>query len=283
MKVRIGGSTFGEQSAAEKRFQATLFSAIKKQAIYVGKPYVERLANMLRDVATTEAEKLFLILAEIIDTPFNTSLKAADLSEGMLSSLRGFGSVAWKPDLSFQYLKQKRRQYPESYHNMFKFRGFMYADFRLFGASIVHNKLGGVNIDVNTDQLPGTTIRSESAKRVAVGGDIGDDTNLEKFLLGRMSIHIFPNIEASLLPGLASNRWTQTLADPEFEDSLFGGTSTGYKLAQHHKDFSYYRPLVAPAIQFWILIRLPALIRQRLQSYLGRASIKWDDSGDEPL
>ena len=277
MKVRIG-QTFKttDPSDAAKQFQKTVLKAVKKQVIYTSKPFMEKLGQEIQEIAINEAHQMFEVLADKIDqqSTGDLGLTASDLAVGMTSPISAGGSVAWAP-LSYHYLLQKMRRFSGASktfiandQRMFRFGGYLSGYFRRESASIVDTRFGGVDLKVNTEGLDENPRFDGDVDQLSFGDD------LKEFLIGRLSLTIFPNISPSLLPGLASSRWTATLQRPDFEDSMFSDLRTAQKLSQHHGDNYYYRPLVLPAVQFWVMVRIPAAIQAALSQRLNRSRIK---------
>ncbi len=267
MKVRIGRSSFtNDPSVAEKRLKTAILSGVKEQATYLSKPHIERLGAVLLTVATETAHQLFDVLADKMDGIDGGGLSGLDLGQG--ADLAGYdwrGSVAWAP-LTRDYIRRKVREKGSAADHPFRWSGRMYNYFRQYGVNIVDSRFGGVNLKIDTDGLTNTRLRDPAA-------DIGyaDDGTLQKFLLGRLKLSIFPRLDTSMLPGLASNRWTKTLQDAQFESAVFEDLKTEHKLANHAGE---HRPFVTPAVQFWILVRIPAAIQQTLKQYLNRTTVK---------
>ena len=288
MKITIDRN----QAFTKRAFRAAVLPKVERQIIYAGQAQMNYLAGVLDLVANAEADKIYSVLSDVIDNPtWNFGLQALDLERGISAVPEVSGRIKWK-DLSDSYLTQKAKvdtRYTYSFNraagfqpkqigkkddgsarfaeqNFFRYLGPLSAYFRNQGTSIVQGRMGGVKVTIDASGL-------QAGSRSTVS-DYAYGEAIDKLLIGRLDIEVFPDVTASLLPGLASNRWTKTLENGQFEEDIFDGTKTGYKLAQNHHDSVFYRALVAPAVQFWILVRIPTVIRQRLQLYLSRASVK---------
>jgi hypothetical protein len=273
VKVRIGGQTLKDPSLYEvqKRVSKQILKGIVADVEELGDKEVTRIAGLIREVAVDEAHKLFATLGDLIgQMKDGDSLSAAQLMAGTsyatltafsdAETPRATGNMQW-PSLTLAYWQRKKAQYPDVVNNFFQRTGAMKAEFTTFGASLSDNLLGGVDVTSSpTPMLP---------------ADLDDPTErAAQILMGSISVKIFPRVSPALLPGLASNAWTDVYMSGEFERDIFGDEEgafrTGEKLANH---IGHYRPFVAPAVQFWILTRIPNAIFRRLRTFLTKSRI----------
>lgn len=277
MKIRIGKGSWQAWSGAtalERQISKSLLSAVTGDIIELGNRQLRYIRDAVQDVATTEAHKLFTILTELIDQEtagasyagFNSAALMMGITpdwEFLRNDQLG-GEVQWAA-LSDHYYKFKRRHKRAHANQFFQFSGRLRAYFKNQGVSIVDSRLGGVQVNTIPkyvgDQLS-TFPDAELGSR-----------NTYEVLVGALTVRIFPSVAPSMLPGLASGRWMDTLADAGFERSVFSDLATEDKLA--NKD-NPYRPLVAPAVQFWILTRIPQAIFRRLRTYFHKVGPSYE-------
>ncbi|MGH6957629.1 MAG: hypothetical protein ACREEW_13270 [Caulobacteraceae bacterium] len=273
MKVRVGRSgwtTFTSASELERQISETILKGVSGELADVGNRRLRHLAEIIKDVATEEAHKLFTVLVDLIDqeqagTSYagfaSAALTMGTTLDWSFNRNQLGGRVEW-PALNDHYYKFKRRHQPSHANQFFQFSGRLRAYFNNQGVSIVDNRLGGVDVTPIIKKNEG-----ELQLFTRAASEPGERT-VEDVLLGKIEIKIFPRVAPSLLPGLASHRWTEVLMDGSFEKDIFGNLRTGQKLA--NKD-GRYRALVAPAVQFWILTRIPNAIFRRVRTYFNKS------------
>lgn len=270
MKVRIGNGGFEPVTSLEtleKRISNKLVETIADRVYEIGPTRVRRIGELIKDVAVEEAHKLFTTLSALIDQIDSgesyASFAAADLMTGITADwgyLRNgalSGQVTWNA-LSDHYYQFKRRHTPAHANQFFQFESGLKAEFDHFGVTLTDNVLGGVQVEVTPKLLEAQAL--------------GDRELVQELLLGSIMVHIFPKVTASLLPGLASQRWSEVNMEGDFEREAFSDAEGSFGIAKKLVNKANpYRPLVAPAVQFWILNRIPQAIYRRLSTYFNKA------------
>lgn len=256
MKILVGGARFqvgpgaaGLAKVSEK-IEQSVFNQIENQTTRAAPAIMSRIKTRLLADTTREAEKMFDVVGDVIDKPrYSISgLQFSDLMRGT-STVQGFqaigGRVEW-PGLSLQYSMKKARDRPANKYRMFRYSNAMRNYLRRSGPSIVRGRLGGIKVDVKP--------LAKNAERVT-------QSYIRDFLIGRLTVTIFPRLSPMLAPGLSTRRWTDVDKSGAMEKAIFSGTRTAQKLVNR---MSPYRPLVAPTVQFFILNRIPNQIRRTL-------------------
>ena len=134
---------------------------------------------------------------------------------------------------------------------------------------MVEGRFGGVTIDVQPAQAVTNSLDMDGKGKPQDYRAISEgDRPSNSTLLGKINIRIFPNIATSLLPGLASRRWSDTgstngameraMLAPSVALKLAGGGVGGTEVP--------YRPLILPITQFWMLVRIPNAIARALKA-----------------
>lgn len=286
MRIKIGGGpvemfTAGKARDVQKKIQDQILGAITRETIEVNVPRIQRLGDAIRATATLEALQLFNVVGDIIDK-----------REGGVSALtmRGRGPSAFKgstitwPALNFRYALWKERRAARRMMTLkrrpnrakqseglrragsfFILDGKLRAYLKRSGASIVLSRYGGVQVDVDTTGLPGRGRRLREFALNKGDGSLSSERDM-KILLGRIRVSIFPRISPSLLPGLASQRWSETFQQATFEKATLPGTIAN-KLSGGRGP---YRPLVLPVTQFFVMNRIPGVITAQINKTLGR-------------
>lgn len=268
MKVRIGNQPVSDDmDRAEKQIVQELMKTVHQGVDEISEKQLKYAADIAQQAAIYEASQLFQVLADILDEDTLTGNSSIGLDARLLSQGASYpqdfspldgndrGIIPWK-DYSVGYSKWKERHYPDHYQQFFVLDQSLKSYFKGRADSIISSRFGGVRINVS----PQTTELDDNF-----------EADLAVIELGRVIINIFPDINSSLLPGLSSGRWTDTLENGDFERDTFSGLKTAAKLVQSHNDVDTYRALVAPAVQFWVLVRIPAAIFARLSKYFKKA------------
>lgn len=250
MKVRIGNQRFAgaDVRRIEAAVEKTILDVVRVEAIEISKGRMQKLARELQTVATLEALKLFSLVSNVID-----------------SGERGFsfagGQVRWEK-LNYLYQLRKQRRAAGRFGKsaskadisraaaraggFFILSGRLKAYFKRQGSSIVLNRFGGVKVDVNTTGLS----RSLALK---IDSDV-------KFELGRINVSIFPKIDPSLMPMMASRQWADVTPRATFERAMLP-EGVANKLSGGRGP---YRPLVLPLTQYFMLVRIPGALRSQI-------------------
>jgi hypothetical protein len=204
-------------------------------------------ANLVREV-NEEAERLFDVIGEFIDEPrrTRTTLTSVELSRGMKTSYyfkQNTGTMSPYPHITLAHQSMKSRKYKQNTHRMFQTTGALRRYFGTHGKSVVKSRLGGIQVTVSQPN---------------VKFDYG--VSMETFLAGRINIKIFPKLSPALAPGILSNNWSQVAQSGALERNLFPA-GVARKLVNKGNP---YRPLVAPTLQFFALVRIPNQIQRTL-------------------
>ena len=260
MKILVGKKNTSP-AAVEGVVQNTIISAMVDRTFAVTPERLARLAVRLEMAANEEALQLFQAIAGVIDRG-RDNFSAIQI--GNPKDANPGGVVRWDK-LSDRYalwkarrgLAAKRgqrtrtgstRRYVQQGAGFYTLTGDLHRYFDRNSSSIVLNRFGGVRIRVQRDQLKHSTTR-------------GKGTTAARVELGRLQVQIFPRVDSSLMPMLASRRWdkvgeTQLEREslpPRVADKLSGGR------------YGPVRPLVTPTVQFFILHRIPNAIARELR------------------
>jgi hypothetical protein len=255
MKLIVQGNKIGENPKTAKQEFAALFNGLMTdKAMIAGRKFTAAATRAVRQAANEEAKKLIPMAVSIIDRPNARTYGYSDLMAGA-TLYQDFkvadGKVTW-PDYSDKYLLNKRKHFPETVANYLIRTGTL-RDYLIQNQStIVKDKFGGVVVTVDTNPAkPGKS-------------------TINKILLGRIEIDIFPKIAEGMLPMLSSGRNWGATNDGAFDREMFP-EEVAKKLADHAKS---YRPLILPITQFWMLVRIPNAILWRLKRFYRGANIK---------
>lgn len=267
MKVRVGGvsRTIRSQadiSAVETQITNAIVKGVVSEAVELTPRFLRRLAQRVQVAATLEASKIFSVISENIGKPRQAinsqNLTADDLMRGVprsgIPAYTGY-YVPW-PELNYRYARRKRKRFPGSEYNMFRYSGAMQRYFGRQGPSIIRNRLGGMSVQV-----------SEAPKGAARSLDQAPAENA-RIALGKVSLTMFPRLSPAMAPMLSTRRWTDA-GDGAMERAVFGGTRTLEKLLNRRNS---YRPLVTPTVQFFMLTRIPAAVNRSMRDYFNRTS-----------
>jgi hypothetical protein len=284
-------------ATAQNRLQSILVDEVKQATLDASPQMLRELRAKLQIAAVEEANRLFPTIAQIIDqsrlgTDYNL-LTGKMLAGGSLgevpSVLRAGGNVEWR-SLTLRYANYKRRKFPHNAHKFFVLRGGLKAYFNRFGVSIVHSRLGGVQVEIadgaiskGQNQRLHLNVGGRSRQLVGLGPGKGAAASVDKFIIGTLRVRMFPKLSPLVAPGLFSGNWANVNQSGRLEEAMFGGLRTAAKLVQRHWHshgqgrghgalVSHYRGLVAPAVQFWVLVRLPNVLRRRLTGFVNRSS-----------
>lgn len=277
MKVRIGGvrqdvNSPGDLQKLKATIANTIVDGVVSEALEVTPRVLRRLKERVQVAATMEANKIFDVIADTIGKrrqAINTqNLTADDLMKGVPRDsvpMSGGYYVPW-PELSYRYARWKGKKRPGAEYQMFRLTGAMRTYFARQGPTIIRNRLGGMEVNVD-----------ETFKRAYVSGgnyklvkrELVDEGDVAKIVMGRVTLTMFPRLSPAMAPMLATRRWTDG-GDGTLERSVFGGTKTAAKLMNRRNKF---RPLVTPTLQFFMLNRIPAAVNRSMRDYFRRTSI----------
>jgi hypothetical protein len=279
VKITVGGAVATDlQSALEKKFRQEM----RAETIRLSKPRLEKLAAQLQFVAERETEQLFPVIVMLIerargDVLSGPELTYEDLMQGAGTLVGGPPSyvssapMEWKP-LRLSYYDQKVRYYRNA-DNMFLYFGDLRRYFARYGDSIVRSRMGGVNVKLDIPEIEDTLYFSR-----------GREDNYKNLILGNLTVTVFPNLAPALLGMMKGRSWNDmTGQEGQFEEQLFEGTDTViHKLMNRPhtvkttgvQSANQYRPLVLPAVQFWIQVRIPNAILRALKDFTQRAAIR---------
>lgn len=268
MKITIGGKLMPgrevDTRAYEREITKMISDKITDRAIDVTPRLLRGLRDRIQAAAMSEANKIFENLIATTDRPrqqlSSMNLTGFDVARGGprdMPTPRGF--IRW-PELSLKYglHKGRRKRKPENRNRMFRYNDVMRNYFKRSGQSIVRSRLGGIQVSVDdkvakTSEARGTGSYVEASK-------VGN------LVLGRVTVTMFPRLSPALAPMLSSRRWTDH-GNGAMERVMFGGTRTLDKLLNKGQAF---RPLVAPTVQFFMLVRIPAVVRRNVADYFKR-------------
>lgn len=282
MKIVIGGDArkfaVGDTTAvtkAEVALENFLIGEVVQKAQELTPVFLNRLGKRLQMVASDEAARIFDVVIDIIDQPVRggRTISYNDLVRGInmdptIGSKAG-GAIKW-PSLTKHYEDQKDRKRSRNKGRFFRYNDAMRnLQFRARGRSIVNSKLGGIVIDVDRNDVKGSSGRYLARTSPAWDKQILA-SEVKGELLGRVTVNIFPRLSPSLAAGLGTRRWADA-GDGKMEKFIFGSdTKTSAKLTAR----GYKRPLVAPIVQFFILARIPSAIKKATNNLLTRTGLK---------
>lgn len=280
MKVRIGGVQHQWSPGASKAVEITnqiagsLASVVINNAYELTPRFLRRLKLRLQAAATAEANRIFgVILAAMDQTRSSTSgLSYSDVMSGT-SLAPGInapgGRIIW-PELSYAYAIRKGRTRPQNKNRFFQNSGQLRNYFTRQGASIVRSRLGGVQVTVDESPAHSAASRRYDGRTVWRRAILPEEVS--NLLLGRVEVSMFPRLTPALAPMLSTRRWTDA-GSGAMERQMFSGTRAVNKLVNRNRP---YRPLVAPTVQFFMLVRIPSAIKRALSTYLSKAAIRAD-------
>lgn len=278
MRIRISSLRRGPKIFSADQiagFQNELRNSIMERVgeIAVGSSQI-RVRNLAKEIdrrLSLEFQALFRAVVGVIDNSrshtvktlhkvrqeyYTTGFTASQLPGGKFTALGDSmpqGGLNWL-DLSKAWAAEKLRTRPATANKFFIYTGrlrrqllqpgYALSKFRQFGGSSVDYK--GIK---------------PLQKRLLQKGDANT-------VLAEMQVSFLSDIPSSLLPMLASRRWTDN-SDGAFERRMIGGV-TGDKLAGPD---GRYRPLFQPLLQFWIAYRFPSVIAASVRKVMKDRSV----------
>lgn len=292
MRVRFGGfdarlAPGDRRSLAEieRGIAAEVQQEVIDRAIEISPQYLRRMGERVKLAATSEARKLMDVLVALLDRPGrglgNYWLRSTDLMVGsrLSPAANPGGSIRWA-QYTHRYLMHKRKRFPTKVDRTYVYTGALRDYFKGRGRTIIENRLGGVEVQVDD----GVEMRRRNPNNRRYRGlnrpinpagilarpntPVKTGKTVEKAVLGRITVTMFPRVGPSLVPMLASRRWTTT-GTGALEREIFGGTRAAHKLASRT-----YRPLFTPALQFFMLVRIPGAITATLNDYFRRTGLR---------
>jgi hypothetical protein len=288
MKVQIGGVQRSLVSAADlEKAEDAVANLITANAVAsvmdVSVKSLTRLEERIRTAATAETARMMDVIVAIMDKPqpgLSPGISGSDLTRG--TNLFASGRLGWKP-LSDRYARSKdlmarswgltgkaARGRSSRY---FTHRGTLRNYLKGRGASIIKNRLGGMDVQVDK-KLRAESYMSGNNKYVTKGlKDIvwessdgaGDAASI---VLGRVTLTMFPRLSPAMAPMLATRRWTDA-GDGAMEKAMFGGTKTLSKLLNRR---NAYRPIITPVVQFFMLSRIPAAVNRAVTDNIRKST-----------
>lgn len=256
-------------SEFDKEVSAVLFGLVRAEAIEVSKPILTRMAARLKTAALDEAYQLLQYAYAIL---LRTSSKSVEqfsgadiapsnsrgsLSQGLTGALTS-GGINWEP-LAANTVRDKKKHFPRNKDRILVRTGALATYLLQSSKSVVENRFGG--IEVNVDDAARGLDRTRQL-RFSEG-----DRNY-KTILGTIKLRIFPRIAPSLLPGLASRRWTDLGGTWGAMERATLPPGVSKKLAPEGSGARLpYRPLILPLTQFWMLVRIPNAVGLALQKF----------------
>lgn len=246
---------------------------------------LKNLVIQLERETNKEANKMFATIVRIIDMPRSMTLgrdvpgvtlsmmqygrTPNDRKNGSKAKLdfpKGLapwgGSIKWKT-LSVAWRNQKYKKARGTENKFFVgTTGKLKDQLEKNSESYMRQWFGGVTVSSDYAMTAGPGRRK-----------ILKDATVPE-ILADVQIHIFPKVAPTLFPGLASRRWTDVDTDGKLERRIVSGALMQKKLTNGF--IPHKRPLLQPVAQFWLMYRIPAVIRTRLQSWIDVQSGKRD-------
>ncbi len=265
--LQLGSEDLKNKVRFEDLVKLAIFEPIADRFVKISPGLMRKLVKRLIDELTAETA--------LIDDIIFERFREAPLSG------RGKGSVIafTSKDLMKRSKTASSGQYPSVMDNIFT--GEMEASVRWKNLSNrwIRDKerrtsLNAERFFVNTGQLGQQLRKIDIAQRA---GGFSIDSELSKndrgsvirtgvMQLGDLQVTIFPRLNASMLPMLASGRWTDT-NNGYFEEQFFPNRM-GEKLSgPQGRQGKIYRPLVLPILQFFLAYRIPRAINRAVTSY----------------
>ena len=280
MKVRIGSQVFQSGPGAgalkareiEDQIAGNLASIAIKDAYDLSPRLLRGMRSRLQAGAMAEADRIFDVVTSIMDKPQGTpaGFVYTDLMRGVSldPTIRAQGGRITWPDFSSRYYMFKKRNYSANRRRFFRLTNHLQSYFSRQGSSIVRNRLGGIQVSVDTSPAHGAQVRRYAGNTVWRRAILPEEVS--KLLLGRVEVTMFPRLSPALAPMLSTRRWTDA-GRGGMERQMFAGTRTMHKLINGNRP---YRPLVSPVVQFFMLVRIPNAIRRALNNYLSRTALR---------
>jgi hypothetical protein len=235
---------------------------------------VRRLSARLRLAANAEADLMMPTIAAIMRRDIAGTAKPGityqDLMNGTQLAI-GFNPPAnyyeiqspWV-ELSPEYAAWKQRHFRAMRFKIFELTGALADKFE----SSAKTKLGGVKVVTRTPKFK-TGIYNYHMDP----DDLRQITTYRKILLDSITITIFPNLPKTMLALMSATRWQETLdARGVIENYMLEGDSDAIQKLINHQ--ASYRPILLPAIQFWMFVRIPNAIFRVLKDYNTRANLR---------
>lgn len=223
-----------------------LFSTMALKVLNQSDDTVRGVARQMEEAADQELVKVFEIMAAAIDgTSSNTpQLTVQALSRDMqfaqgFRKRMPFQAIAWR-DLTPAWEYRKIRRGSPGASKMFKDTGLLQRYLGNNSDALAIKKLGFSQVTI----LP-----------------LDGTTNRRRLGLGRIEIRLMPKVSPFLLPMIRSGNWRDGGRNLDFR--LFQG-SARFKLAGPSPE--RHRPFTGPALQFFLLYRMPSAIRARINN-----------------
>lgn len=280
MRITIGGRSVAAQQTNAAIAKMIMTRVVREASTDTGKGVglsgnrVDKLAQLMKAEAIHQAEALIPTIADVINSKGDgftgDQLRGGVFLPGEFAGLGG-GSVTWQPLTDKYHLWKTDRRFNRGLrHRQGRTVGQVRSsarnpEFFLLNrglinylsrnsTSIIRSRFGGVTLQVTHDGLLDNHVVETiyDARRV-------------KILLGRIRLRVFPALSQSLMPGLASSRWTNVGRQTYFERSVFS-RNMAYRMTNPQ---GVYRPLVLPIVQFFTLVRIPAAITNVINKQFG--------------
>lgn len=276
------GSSFKAWQQVQRAFSDAVADGVAAQAQEVAAlefktspGQLKALVKSLENGANREANKMFGMIVQIIDRSRGASgvgrpvvgVSAAMMKVGTDSNkesrlrldfpkgVTGFtGVVPWQR-LSVGWQTFKAKKAPANKDKFFKGK-----------TGRLREQLGNNGNAYMREWFGGVKVTSAFAATTKPGGGPKPPMKNTAATLADIEIHIFPKVAPTLFPGLASRRWNDVDMDGRLERRVVKGEQMRRKLINGF--VPHKRPLLQPVAQFWIMYRIPAVIRTRLQSWL---------------
>lgn len=226
-----------------------LFSTMALKALNNRDDTIRAVAREMEDAADQELLKVFDVMASAIDGTNSNApqLTVQALSQGMqyaqgFRKRMPFQSISWRPlTPAWEYRKVRRRSL--GIGHMFKNTGLLQRYLGGNSEALAIKKLGLSQVSVlpQDKDLP-----------------LGDPKNvaIRRLGLARIELRLMPKVSPFLLPLIRSGNWRDGGRRLDFR--LFQGGAR-FKLAGPSHEA--HRPFTAPALQFFLMYRIPSAIR----------------------
>lgn len=299
MKVRIGGVQRTLVSAtdlqkAENAVSSMIMQGALLEAIEVAPKTLRQIENRVRNAAVAESARMMDVIVSIMDKPqpgLSPGISGSDLTRG--TNLFATGRLGWKP-LSDRYARSKdlmTRRWGMTgkaargrSSRYFTNRGTLRNYLKGRGATVIKNRLGGMQVDVdktygksyissgNHKYVARDLVTAAIEKGMSSSQQTAAKSEAARVLMGRVTLTMFPRLSPAMAPMLATRRWTDA-GDGAMEKAMFGGTKTLNKLLNRR---NAYRPIITPVVQFFMLSRIPAAVNRAVTDNLRKTNISAD-------
>lgn len=243
--AEIRDDAFGLSELRFEILQRKLSQVVREETQNIFQTAVDIISKPVRSYTYRGIQSPLLRSTEV--TAFDSNLFGPRTLADMAMMPMG-GSVQWR-DLTVKWAQKKRRTRPGTEDKFFIHTGSLLNWLRR--PKTIGGKAGGFG-GVVVQRVKMDDLKQRRLSR-------GD----KEWALAQLSIQVYPNIPAMLLPMLTQFDWRAS-SEGLFEKRMIGGM-IGEKLAGPE---GYHRPLLQPLTQFWIAYRLPRVVAMTVRNVM---------------